>query len=1200
MGIPSQRVPTGAGFMTGHGCGWLLRGVLLGVVLVVGFGVLFVGGAGALVGPGWGLRSVAYPTDFSVADTAGCVGEPASVAYEFCDTYMVAASNVGSRATGAAATVVLRDVVPAGLVVRGVALFFEQEGTGTNVGEQFCKTVPVECVIPLKVLGHAVLPDSTLRMYVSVSVPSGLTPKPLSNVVSVAASGTKEVTAEGANTLEMGTPEFGLSLMDTGFVEGAGEPDVLAGGHPYEFDTEFGFNSVLGETPQALFGPASVEDLRDVSVDLPVGMAGSGVSAPQCTLARLASKGATKGTGKSGCPEDTIIGHIRTLPENNAASRAPIYNLVPETGVAVELGFVDLTGSTHVLYATLVPSRAGYVLRTTSQEIPQIALSEVVANVFGNPGVRDGGAAGPSTFTNPSDCDGEPLVTTVIMDSWQHPGTYNPDGTPNLADPDWKVKSTDSPPVTGCEQLEGLFEPSITAAPTTARAGSPSGLDFALTVPQNTGPEEQATPPLRDTTITLPEGLVVNPSSANGLAACSLAEAGFNQAGEPDASPAKCPDASKLGSVEVETPSLPSEVCKAPQIPLEECPQPSEREHTMLTGNIYLAAQNENPFHSLIAIYIAIEDPRTGIIAKLAGKVTPNPSTGQLTATVTDSPQFPFTQLRTKFFPGDTAALTTPAECGTYTTTSSLSPWSAPQSGPAVTPASSFTLSEAPGGGPCAAATFRPVFAAGTLSTLAREHTSLAVTFSRQDSEQPFHQSAVSTPLGLLGTINGIPQCSEAQANNGTCGDASLLGHAATAVGSGPDPYWVKNGKVYLTGPYEGAPFGLSIVVPTTAGPFTLTGNAGYGREVVRAAIQVNPHTDQITVQSDPLPTIIEGIPLQIRTVNVNIDRSGFIFNPTNCNELQTTALFTSTTGTTSTTSVPYYASGCAALPFKPTITASTTAHTSRPNGASLTLNIDTHPGEANIAATELQIPAALPAREPTLHHACLAKTFETNPAVCPAESIVGTATVHTPILANPLTGPIYLVSYGNEGFPRTSIVLQGENGLTTILEGHTDIKHSITYSRFTSVPDVPFTTFTADLPTGPHSILGAYLPNTNNNPCGHTLTLPIHTTGQNNKQHNPLTPILVTGCPTRPTIQNTTTNSNMFTLTLYTPQTGTLHITSTNPHINQTIHTTQNHNQTLRIHLPTHHPNHINLTLTQTTPNHHKTTTHTTTTTTN
>jgi hypothetical protein len=1178
--------------------GWLLRGVLLGVVLVVGFGGLFVGGAGAVTGvPAWGLRSVAYPTDFSFGDSGECLAEPVSEAYEFCDTFMVAATNIGSKATGGSATIKLVDTVPAGLVVRGVALFFEQEGTGTNIGETDCKTVPaVECVVKVTELGHPVLPGSTLRMYVSVTVPSGLTPEEnVVNDVAVSGSGTKEVTAEGLSSLEEGTPGFGLSLLDTGFVDGSGLPDVVAGGHPYEFDTDFGFKSVLGETPQALQGPFSVEDLRDVVVDLPVGMAGSGVSAPQCTLARLASKGVTKGTGKSGCPADTVIGHVRTLPENNAASNAPIYNLVPETGVAAELGFIDLTGSTHVLFVSLAPTPAGYVLRTTAKELPQVALTEVVASVFGNPGTQDGGSAGPSTLTNPSVCGGEPLVTTVMMDSWQHPGAYNPDGTPDLEDPAWKVKSTDAPPVTGCEQLEGLFEPSISMAPTTARAGSPSGLDFELSVPQRTGGEEQSTPPLRDTTIVLPEGLVVNPSSANGLQACSLAQVGFSEAGVPDAAPVSCPDASKLGSVEVESPALPDEICKAPQIPLEECPGSGEREHVALHGAIYLARQDENPFHSLIAIYIVVEDPRTGVIAKLAGQVTPNPTTGQLTAVVDEAPQFPVSHLRTSFFPGDTAALTTPNECGTYTTTSSLSPWSAPQSGPPSTPSSAFTLSEAADGSACKPAGFAPALTAGTTDTQARAHTGLTVTFSRQDTEQPLHQTAISTPLGLLGTIAGIPQCPEAQSNAGTCPEGSLLGEATTAVGSGPDPYWVRNGKVYLTGPYNGGPFGLSIVVPTTAGPFTLTGNAGFGKEVVRAAIRVDPHTDRITVQSDPLPTLIEGITLQIRTVNVNINRANFIFNPTNCNEGHTTALFTSTTNTTSTSNTPYYASGCAALPFKPTVTATTGAHTSRTEGASLTISVQTHPGEADIAQTELQIPAALPAREePTLRHSCLAKTFETNPAACPADSLVGTATVHTPVLNQPLTGPIYVVSYGNEGFPRTIIVLQGENGLETILEGHTLIKNSITYSNFESLPDVPFTTFTATLPTGPHSLLGAYLPNTNNNPCGHQLTIPTHTTGQNNKQHNPLTPVTITGCPTHPTIQNTTLTNTTLTLTLYTPTTGTLHITAKNPHINQTIHTTQNNLQTIHIHLPKHHPHTLNLTLTQTSPNHHKTTTHT------
>jgi len=1170
------------------------RFVVVLVVVLCGCGVWVSGASAVSKVARWGLRSFAYPYDFSAGDNAACEAEDSLSAHFICDTYVVSATNVGGWETGGG-SVTLKDVLPAGLVVRNVSLFLGIEGKlGEDVGPQFCTVSPVQCV-----LSRSLKPEESIKMYVSVLVKVPVTAGMLTNSVSVSGGGVAGVSATGSNTLEEGSPGFGPVLLEAPFVGVDGLPVVRAGGHPNELYTTIGLGSVIREAPETPVRATSVEDVRDVFVDLPVGVAGSGVSAARCTLARLSSKGAPEKEGgsrggKSGCPGNTIIGHLQTVPEADAAVYSPIYNLLPEKGHAAELGFFDLTGGSHVLYVSLAPSPAGYVLRTSSREVPQVTLREVLANVYGNPGVRDkSGEATPPTFTSPSDCTGEPLVSRVLMDSWQHPGRYNPDGTPDLSDPNWKSSSYASPPVTGCEQLAGLFEPSITATPSDTRAGSPTGLEVDVAVPQKTGPEGQDTPPLRDTTVTLPEGMVVDPSSANGLQACSLEQVGISSTGVPDAAPPRCPDASKIGTVELETPALAMEACKKPATPLQECPNEGEREATPLTGSIYVAKQGENPFGSLLAIYIVIDDPRTGVVVKIPAKVTPDPVTGRLTTTVTDTPQFPFSILRTKFFDGDAAPLNNPPECGVNTVTSELTPWSAPDSGPAATPSASFQTTQNPDGGPCAPLSFSPTLQAGTDSTTAKAYSPLTVSFSRTDSEQQLAGASISTPLGLLGTLKGIPRCPDALANSGDCPAASLIGEATTAVGAGPHPYWVHGGKVYLTGPHGDGPFGLSIVVPTTAGPYTLTGNAGPGREVVRAAIVIDPHTDQITVRSDPFPTILEGIPLQIRTVRVNVNRPNFTFNPTNCSQLTSTATFTSTRNQTSTTSTPYYASGCAGLPFNPTLTAATSAHTSKPNGTSLTITVTSHPGEANVAKTDLQIPSQLPARINTLHHACLAKVFETNPANCPTESTIGTATVTTPLLENPLTGPIYLVSYGSEGFPRTEIVLQGE-GITTILQGNTDIKHSITYSNFETVPDVPFTTFTATLPAGPHSIFGAYLPNTNGNPCGLHLTLPTHLQAQNNKQQNRKTPITITGCPTHPTIENITQHTKhhhtTITLTLYTPTTTLLKITGKGIHP-LTTHTTQNNLQTITLHTTQHHPHKTTLTLTQTTNHKHQTT---------
>jgi hypothetical protein len=376
-----------------------------------------------------------------------------------------------------------------------------------------------------------------------------------------------------------------------------------------------------------------------------------------------------------------------------------------------------------------------------------------------------------------------------------------------------------------------------------------------------------------------------------------------------------------------------------------------------------------------------------------------------------------------------------------------------------------------------------------------------------------------------------------------------LIGEATTAVGAGSHPYWVHGGLVYLTGPYNGGPFGLSIVVPTSAGPYTLTGNAGPGREVVRAAIRVNPHTAQITVDSDPLPSILEGIPLKIRTVDVTINRPNFTFNPTNCAALTTEATFTSSRAASASSSSPFFASNCAALPFHPTLTATSQAKTSRPNGASLTIDVTAKPGEANVAKTDIQLPPQLPSRVNTLHHACLVAQFEANPAACPPEAVIGTATVTTPVLANPLVGPIILVSYGNAAFPDAEAVLQGE-GVTAILDGKTNIEHSITYSNFDTIPDVPFASFRAELPAGPHSIFGAFLPESaHESLCGQKLTIPTRLVGQNGKQFTQSTPIAVSGCRDALSMSHTHIHRKgtrtLLTVTVFSPAAGTLHMSA-------------------------------------------------------
>ena len=636
----------------------------------------------------------------------------------------------------------------------------------------------------------------------------------------------------------------------------------------------------------------------------------------------------------------------------------------------------------------------------------------------------------------------------------------------------------------GCERLS--FEPTITVQPeTSGGTETPSGLNVDLTIPQPESPEGLNEADLKEAVVQLPSGMTVSPSAANGLSACPLLrgteeakearernreETGINlETGQP----ADCPDSSKLGTVEIETPVL---------------------EHAV-KGSVFVAQQGNlagngtNPFGSLLALYVVAEGE--GVVVKLPGEITVG-GNGQLTTrfgkdpvTGEESlPQLPFSDLRMHFFGGARAPLITPSACGTYTTTVQLTPYgNAPDIGPlspTVNASSAFTINQGCYQG------FSPAFTAGTTNNQAGSYSPLSVTFSRHDGEQRFAGVQVTEPPGLLGTLKNTVQCSEPQASQGTCSPESLIGETSVAAGPGKEPYWVKGGKVYITGPYKDAPFGLSIVVPAIAGPFNLGTN---GKPViVRASINVNPNTTELIVTSDPLPTILQNIPLDIRTVNVLINRPNFIFNPTNCNPFATSATITSTTATNAGISSPFEAANCASLPFKPSFTASTQGKTSKANGASLTVNVAERPGDANIRKVSVQLPLVLPARLTTLQKACTETQFNTNPAGCPEASNIGTAIATTPVLNNPLTGPAYLVSHGGAAFPDLEFILQGENGVHITLDGKTDIKKGITYSRFETLPDAPVTTFQATFPQGPHSVLAA-----NTNLCNTTKTITTH-----------------------------------------------------------------------------------------------------------
>lgn len=866
---------------------------------------------------------------------------------------------------------------------------------------------------------------------------------------------------------------FGFESFDVATSEEGGSSASLAGSHPYEFTTTMSFNHQGSGLFATLDG-----SMKELVLNLPRGLVINPTATPErCTAAEIDTEPVT-------CPESSAVGITSLELAGLGEAVQPVYNMVPPPGVPAQLAFNAAAG-TGVLgeIAGGVRTGADYGLSARVTELDANLIS-ATTTIWGYPAAEGHDAerglceydkslgACPVARNNkpfvtlPGACTGSAPEWTARANSWQDPTVFQ------VAEPQQTT------PVTGCENLS--FTPSLSVQPTVTRADTPTGLQVDLHVPQDESARGLATANLDNATVVLPQGFVVSPSAANGLVGCSEEEIELR-----GPSPARCPDAAKIGTVEVDTPLL---------------------SHP-LPGAVYVAQPYANPFGGLLAIYIAVYDPQTGVVVKLAGHVEANEQTGQLTTTFDENPQLPFEDFKLDFFGGARAALATPTACGSYTTTSVLVPWSG---GDAAQPFSTSDITNGPG---CHGQGFSPSLAAGTINDQAGGFSPFTMTLQEHDGEQALGNVSVTLPSGLLGMIKGVTQCPEPQASDGQCTAASLLGEATAAVGPGEDPYWVSGGKVYLTGPYDGGPFGLSVVVPTTAGPFTLDGNAGRGTEVVRASIKVNPHTAQVSVATDTsgayaIPSILQGIPLQIRTINVTINRAGFMFNPTNCAQGTVQGAVGSAQGATVAVSSPFEAANCAALGFTPSFTVQTHAGHTRRQGAFLHVRVGYTKGQANIAKVHVTLPKRLPARLETLKQACSEAQFAADPGGCPAASFVGSATAVTPVLAAPLSGPAIFVSHGGAAFPDLDLVLQGE-GVTQILTGSTQVTKAFTSSTFKSVPDVPITSFELTLPEGPHSALGG----NGGGLCKAPLYMPTTLTGQNGAVVEQKTKVAVTGC---------------------------------------------------------------------------------------
>jgi len=885
------------------------------------------------------------------------------------------------------------------------------------------------------------------------------------------------------------------------------EAYTQAAGHPPWGITTFKVNTE-GAFPHAV--PAGIltdGPVTHVRTDVAPGVSTNPTAVPLCTEAEF---GTSVGEGvflAPTCAPDTIIGKNKVVvvvePSPGVFQDVPlegtVYNLVQPTGLSSEFGVaLDLTnvGFPGVFAHTLIEGHVewasdyhDYYEINVSPKLPLISSRLILKGNILLPGKENGGF-----ITNPSRCAG--------------PGPFTTNTVTLQAAAGQKSARTYTTPVgpEGCKGENGLivppFAPAFTLNPETTQSDAPDGIATEATLPHDPNPNSIDNSQLKTATFTLPEGMTLNPSAAAGLEACSAAQIGIKTR-----NPVTCPEKSQIGKATLTVPDLPSSE------PLE--------------GAVYLGGGptiTEPATKPSYTIYVDAESARYDVSVRLEGTVTPDEKTGQVTTTFKDNPEQPFSNLKLTFKGGPLAPIANPLVCGTATSNVSFAPYT--ENPLSLSPAvPTFTVDSNGKGGACASPLpFSLAQSTASAPTTGGSATNFTLNVSRADGQQYLAKVSAALPLGLVGKIPVVPLCPEPQASQGTCSAESQIGSVSTTVGSGPTPYRF-NGPVFLTGPTNGAPYGMTVVVDAIAGPFNL------GLVVARTGIFVDKNTARVTVAGD-IPTIHAGIPLRLKTLSVAINRQGFLVNPTNCGALATDTTLGSTMGATQAVSTGFQASNCTALAFGPKFGATSNAKTSRANGAALVTHINYPSGtQANIKSVLVRLPKQLPSRLSTLKNACLAAVFAANPSSCPSNSRVGTARVKTPVLPGQLIGPAYFVSHGGAAFPDLDLVLSG-NGVTIILVGNTNISKGITTTTFASTPDVPFTGFELNLPSGPNSAVAAV-----GNLCKQSLVMPTTITAQNGKVIKQNTAIMVQSCPV--TVISSHTKGNKAVVTVKVPSAG-------------------------------------------------------------
>lgn len=1015
---------------------------------------------------------------------------------------LIIPSNVGPDSSTASPTVSFE--LPAGVTVAASDTPFFWSCTGSPT---------VTCT---NALGFAPMPPSTthnlfggagapIRLTVALEpdAPQGSFPFD----VTVSGAGGDPVTQ--THRITVGSEQLGFGLESGSFAAGAfdeaGNDFTQAGGHPYQATASFKYNTRFIEFDPSDLGSAyrmiqAMGAPRDVVADLPAGFVGDPTAVPTCP-----DLGAVR---RFRCPAASQVGVAHISPPAGSLGKLRmygVYNVEPAKNHPAEFAFRSPLGL--ILMVPSVRSNGDWGVRVSVRALTEVdtlfasrvtlwgvpadprhdsqrcaAPNSVTGACVGYdefgitpspetaPGAMDPHAASVPLrpfLTNPTECSGSPVVTGLHLSEWATPAPFDAFGDPDLTSPGWHSATTSSPPVTGCEALQ--FNPSIEVSATTGEPGAPTGLDFELEVPQNDDPNGLATAHLRNTTVTLPEGMTVNPSSADGLDACSSAQIGLVSRAPMrfDKSEPSCPQGSKIGSVEVDTPLL----------------------DEPLTGEVFLARQADNPFDSLLAIYLVVRGP--GVIAKLAGHVEADSTTGRLSTTVVDNPQIPFSRLSVSLKGGPRAPLTMPEDCGPKTVSADLSSWA----GHVTQARDSFQVA-CPGRGG-----FAPRFSAGSTNPIAGDYSPLVARFTR-DGGDVFSRIETMLPDGMLAKLKGVGVCSNGQlatapAKSGrstqagpACPLGSQVGTVTVGAGAGSQPFYPltpglgATGRVFLTEAHSGvahplagarqAAYGLAFEVPAVAGPFDL------GTVLVRAAIYVDETTAKATVVSDPLPTILQGIPLNVRDIRVDVDRADFARNPTDCSEKQIAAVAYSAGGARAALASRFEVSDCQALSFAPRIglrlTGRKQTRTGRHPGVRAV--VTQRSGEAGIERAEVRLPSTLALDPDNAQALCeYADGIKAEPT-CPKGSIVGRARAVSPLLNRPLVGNVYFVKNVRRSssgklirtLPMIVVALRGEVAIN--LRGLSSVRGKQLVNTFAAVPDAPISRFNLNIKGGRSGIL--------------------------------------------------------------------------------------------------------------------------------